>query len=46
MAIFSYLGLEIVGTTAGRAADPKTAVPRALQRTLFTLVLFYIGVLV
>jgi L-asparagine transporter-like permease len=43
MAIFSYLGLEIVGTTAGEAADPKTAVPRALRRTLFTLVLFYIG---
>jgi amino acid transporter, AAT family len=43
MAIFSYLGLEIVGTTAGEAADPKTAVPRALRRTLFTLVLFYVG---
>ena len=43
MAIFSYLGLEIVGATAGEAADPKIAVPRALRRTLFTLVLFYIG---
>jgi AAT family amino acid transporter len=43
MAIFSYLGLEIVGTTAGEAADPKTAVPRALRRTLYTLVLFYVG---
>jgi AAT family amino acid transporter len=43
MAIFSYLGLEIVGTTAGEAADPRTAVPRALRRTLSTLVLFYIG---
>jgi L-asparagine transporter-like permease len=43
MAIFSYLGLEIVGTTAGEAADPKIAVPRALRRTLFVLVLFYIG---
>jgi amino acid transporter, AAT family len=43
MAIFSYLGLEIVGTVAGEAADPKTAVPRALRRTLFLLVLFYVG---
>jgi AAT family amino acid transporter len=41
MAIFSYMGLEIVGATAGEAADPKTAVPRALRRTLFTLILFY-----
>lgn len=43
MAIFSYLGLEIVGTTAGEAADPKNAVPKALRRTLFTLVAFYVG---
>jgi AAT family amino acid transporter len=43
MAIFSYLGLEIVGTTAGEAANPQVAVPRALRRTLLTLVLFYVG---
>jgi L-asparagine transporter-like permease len=43
MAIFSYLGLEIVGVTAGEAADPKTAVPRALRRTLGSLALFYLG---
>lgn len=43
MAIFSFLGLEIVGSTAGEAADPRTAVPRALRRTLLCLVLFYVG---
>jgi len=43
MAIFSYMGLEIVGTTAGEASDPKVAVPYALRRTLFLLVLFYVG---
>jgi amino acid transporter, AAT family len=43
MAVFSYLGLEIVGTTAGEAADPKKAVPRALQRTLGWLAVFYLG---
>ena len=43
MAIFSYLGLEIVGVTAGEAADPKSAVPRALRRTLGYLALFYLG---
>jgi len=42
MAIFSYLGLEIVGTTAGEAADPKTAVPRALRQTMLVLILFYV----
>jgi L-asparagine transporter-like permease len=43
MAIFSFLGLEIVGVTAGEAANPKTAVPRALRRTLGYLVFFYLG---
>jgi AAT family amino acid transporter len=43
MAIFSYLGLEIIGTTAGEAANPQVAVPRALSRTLITLVIFYLG---
>jgi AAT family amino acid transporter len=43
MAIFSYLGLEIVGATAGEAENPKVAVPRALRRTLFFLAIFYLG---
>lgn len=43
MAIFSFLGLEIVGATAGEAANPEIAVPRALRRTLAFLVLFYLG---
>src|SRR5205809_429607 len=43
MAIFSFLGLEIVGVTAGEAADPQKAVPRALRRTLGYLALFYLG---
>jgi L-asparagine transporter-like permease len=43
MAIFSYLGTEIVSVTAGEADDPKQAVPRALRQTLGRLALFYIG---
>jgi len=43
MAIFSYLGLEIVGVTAGETADPETTVPRALRRTLGALAVFYLG---
>ncbi|MEQ1353258.1 MAG: amino acid permease [Candidatus Acidiferrum sp.] len=43
MAIFSFLGLEIVGATAGEAANPEIEVPRALRRTLSFLVLFYLG---
>ena len=43
MAVFSFLGIEIVGATAGEAANPKTTVPRALRRTLGYLAIFYLG---
>jgi AAT family amino acid transporter len=43
MAIFSFLGVEIVAVTSGEAKDPTTALPRALRWTLGRLGLFYIG---
>src|ERR1700730_13477438 len=33
MAVFSYLGLEIVAVTSGEAKDPATALPRAMRWT-------------
>ncbi len=43
MAVFSYLGLEVVSVAAGEASHPEIAVPRALRWTLARLALFYIG---
>jgi amino acid transporter, AAT family len=43
MGLFSFFGIEVVGSTAGEAADPTTAVPKALRRTVSTLALFYLG---
>jgi amino acid transporter, AAT family len=43
MAIFSFLGIEVVAVTSGEAKDPTTALPRALRWTLGRLGLFYIG---
>jgi L-asparagine transporter-like permease len=43
LGLFSFFGIEVVGSTAGEAADPKVAVPKALRRTLIVLVLFYIA---
>jgi amino acid transporter, AAT family len=43
MAVFSYLGLEIVAVTSGEAKDPATALPRAMRWTLARLGIFYIG---
>jgi AAT family amino acid transporter len=43
LGLFSFFGIEVVGSTAGEAADAKVAVPKALRRTLFALVVFYVG---
>lgn len=43
MAIFSYLGVEVVAVTSGEAEHPEIAVPRALGRTLLRLATFYVG---
>src|SRR6202035_3366683 len=43
MAVFSYLGMEIVAVTSGEAKDPSTALPRAMRWTFARLGIFYIG---
>jgi amino acid transporter, AAT family len=43
MAIFSFLGIEVVAVTSGEAQDPQTALPRALRWTLGRLLLFYVA---
>src|SRR5215467_7681857 len=43
MGLFSFFGIEVVGSTAGEAANPKEAVPKALRSTVAALVLFYVA---
>lgn len=43
MAVFSFIGIEVVAVASGEAAQPEIAVPRALRWTLARLALFYIG---
>ncbi len=43
LGLFSFFGIEVVGSTAGEAADPKMAVPKALRNTVSALVLFYVA---
>ncbi len=43
LGLFSFFGIEVVGSTAGEAADPKTAVPKALRNAVGALVLFYVA---
>lgn len=43
MAVFSFIGIEVVAVASGEAAQPEIAVPRALRWTLARLALFYVG---
>jgi L-asparagine transporter-like permease len=41
--IFSYIGVEVVAVTAGEAANPREAVPRAMRSMVGRLIIFYVG---
>src|SRR5260370_10910355 len=43
LGLFGFFGIEVVGSTAGEAADPSVAVPKAMRRTLAALALFYVA---
>ncbi|QLL31242.1 hypothetical protein HG536_0B01030 [Torulaspora globosa] len=41
-AAFTYQGTELVGITAGEAANPRKSVPRAINKVVFRIAMFYI----
>jgi AAT family amino acid transporter len=41
-AIYSFIGVEIVGVTSGEATDPARSVPRAMRRSVLGLSAIYI----
>ncbi|WP_317993449.1 amino acid permease [Bartonella gliris] len=46
IAIFSFVGIEIAGTTAAEVKDPKKVLPKAINAIPVRIVLFYIFSLV
>lgn len=46
IAIFSFVGLELVGTTAAEAKDPQRTLPRAINAIPIRILLFYVAALV
>lgn len=42
---YSFLGIEIVGVTAGEAKDPSKTLPRAINQIVLRMLIFYIGAL-
>lgn len=41
-AAFTYQGTELVGISAGEAKNPRRAVPKAINKVFFRILLFYI----
>jgi AAT family amino acid transporter len=42
LTLTSYMGIEILGVTAGEAAEPEKTIPRAMRTVSIRLILFYV----
>lgn len=45
MAVFAFVGIEMVGVTAAEAENPRQVIPRAINGIPIRIILFYIGAL-
>lgn len=45
IAIFAFVGIELVGTTAAETKDPSVSLPKAINSIPIRILLFYIGAL-
>lgn len=45
MALFSFVGIELIGVTAGETKDPKTTLPKAINSVPLRILVFYVGAL-
>ena len=43
--MFAYSGVELIGVTAGEAADPGRVLPKATNGITFRILIFYLGAL-
>ncbi|MCI2773990.1 amino acid permease [Staphylococcus petrasii] len=43
MAIFSFIGIELIGITAGETQNPHKTIPQAINNVPFRILIFYIG---
>ena len=42
LVLTSYMGVEIIGITAGEAVQPEKTIPRAMRTVILRLILFYV----
>ncbi len=45
MVMFAYLGIELIGVTAGEAANPEKTIPAAIDKVFWRILIFYVGAL-
>jgi AAT family amino acid transporter len=45
MVVFAFLGVELIGVTAGEAEHPEKAIPKAVNQVIWRIGIFYIGAL-
>jgi len=45
MVVFAFVGMELVGLTAGETRDPQKVIPKAINQIPIRVLLFYVGAL-
>lgn len=45
IVMFSFGGVELIGITAGEAANPSKTIPKAINQVVWRILIFYIGAL-
>ncbi len=46
IAVFAFVGIELVGATAAEAKDPEVTLPRAVNSIPVRILIFYVGALI
>ena len=43
IAVYSFIGIELIGVTAGETKNPEKTIPKAINNVPIRILLFYIG---
>ena len=43
IAVYSFIGIELIGVTAGETKDPRNVIPKAINNVPIRILLFYVG---
>jgi AAT family amino acid transporter/D-serine/D-alanine/glycine transporter len=43
MVMFAFIGVELIGVTAGEAKNPEKTIPKAINSVIWRILIFYVG---